>query len=414
MKKRTKRVKQVKLEYPFAVCFTTRGKTVSVKLNQGGLSSNWRATGVRADKPETFDHQTLDIPDNPVGALQLQTLRGDVIRILRERQILRKRPDPRLVLDIAFGTCSHEGTEVLVVEAILKYGQYHEKRFEAGMVGLSSKKHTARHIDLLVEFFTNHPAYRRNVSFSDLRPVLADDLMLWLRSKPRSFCHNYALKPFSLLKTVINYSVSSGWADRNPIAHVKPKKEKKQVVNLDITEINRLKELNLPEGHLNQTRWIFLFCVYTGLSYIDASTLTDSHMVERGGVRCILKNRVKSDQTAFVPIFPDAAVILDMFSNDAMCRLQGRLLPVLSNAKTNVWLKALGAVAGIKFPLTSHVARRSFTAYAEGFDFTMDEMGVCLGHSHSTMTSEFYHKRRQGKVLARFKAAFPDQVNTVA
>lgn len=407
-----KHTKRVKLEYSFSLSFTTRKKSVYVKLNENGLSSYWRTTGVKAIRPETFDRKTLVIPDNPEGTRLLQVLKSDILRVHQERRILRKRPDPRLVLDIAFGVCSHEGVKVSVVEAVIEYGAYHRQRYEAGMVSESSLRVSIRYTNLLTEFFTHHPAYRSNsaLSFTDLKPVLADDVMLWLRSRPRSFSHNCALKAFGWLKTVINYAVANGRADRNPIAHVRPKKQKKEVVNLSVEQLDAIRQLDLPDSNMNLCRWVFLFCSYSGLAYADVSTLTASHLIEVNGVRCILKNCVKSDQPSFVPLFPDAASILEQFSDHPMARLQGWLIPTLSNTKTNTWLKAIGVLAGIKVPLTTHIARKSFTSYSEEFGFTMDEMATMMGHAHATMTEKHHYQRRRGPVINRFRTVFPDQV----
>lgn len=82
-------VRRIKLEYTYFPCLTIRGSTVYVKLIANALSSNWRTTGVKVVRFETFNRQTLVIPNNSEGNRLLQVLKASIVRVRQEQQLLR-------------------------------------------------------------------------------------------------------------------------------------------------------------------------------------------------------------------------------------------------------------------------------------------------------------------------------------
>lgn len=67
--------------------------------------------------------------------------------------------------------------------------------------------------------------------------------------------------------------------------------------------------------------------------------------------------RSKTNHPAFIPLLPQAREILDKYLNH---NLSDRIFHMLSNQKTNAYLKELADICGIKKKLTYHVARHSF------------------------------------------------------
>ena len=68
-------------------------------------------------------------------------------------------------------------------------------------------------------------------------------------------------------------------------------------------------------------------------------------------------------------------------------RINGYLLPVLSNAKYNLYLKEIAATLGIQKRVTSHLARHTFATtvtYANGV--SIESISKMLGHTKLATT----------------------------
>jgi integrase len=63
-------------------------------------------------------------------------------------------------------------------------------------------------------------------------------------------------------------------------------------------ELQALEEINLPIKRLEQVRDVFIFCCYTGLSYVDVEKLTPGHIAKGHDGEM----RVSIDRTVRCPI----------------------------------------------------------------------------------------------------------------
>ncbi|MDP0971665.1 tyrosine-type recombinase/integrase, partial [Klebsiella pneumoniae] len=61
-----------------------------------------------------------------------------------------------------------------------------------------------------------------------------------------------------------------------------------------------------------------------------------------------------------VPLLKEAAKILKKYKDHPKVQITGKLLPVYSNQKTNLYLKEIAKELKIKKYLTFHIARHTF------------------------------------------------------
>ena len=101
---------------------------------------------------------------------------------------------------------------------------------------------------------------------------------------------------------------------------------------------------------------------------------------------------------------PIALEIVDRYKNHLYCKEFDRLLPVNSNQKYNLYLKALSAICGIGKHFTSHTARHTFaTTITLEHDVPIETVSQMLGHK-SIRTTQLYAKITQLKISNNMRA----------
>lgn len=216
----------------------------------------------------------------------------------------------------------------------------------------------------------------------------------------KNISRNTATRYLKLVKTVVNYAVSNEWIERNPLNSYKLKTEKTKVVFLDKDELNELENKKIVIKRLDRIRDVFVFCCYTGLSYSDVKKLTEENIaIGINGSKWIITDRTKTKVESKIPLLPQAESLLQKYEEDEYCRAQGKLLPVISNAKTNAYLKELADICGINKELTFHKARHTFaTTVTLANDVSIESVSRMLGHK-SLRTTQIYAQVVDRKVL---------------
>jgi integrase len=293
---------------------------------------------------------------------------------------------------------------ISVQEALQRYVEQKEKLLGNGLCARSVYQYQ-KYGRKLSEFITRQ--YGKNWPLTYLTPSVDFDLYAHFKGKQKQ-AHNYVVKVMQFFKVALGEAQGHGWVDRNVMGAVRFKKERKEVKTLSMEEIEVLAKGELADASLTQVRDVFLFQVYTGLAWTDVHSLASHHIIQVEGIDCIQKERDKSDQQAFVPLFPEALAILDRYANHPICRRKRVLLLVVANATMNRELKRIGKQLGIAQTLRTHLARKSFTLFAEERGFKLDDMATMLGHSHATMTEKHYRVRRREPILKVFKAQHPE------
>lgn len=130
---------------------------------------------------------------------------------------------------------------------------------------------------------------------------------------------------------------------------------------------------------MNKARDMFLFQCYTGLSYIDMSTLTRESILTEGEDCVIRRNRIKSGATYHVLLLKPALEILER--ND--CKLD---MPI--NLYAN-YLKRIGKSIGFDFNLSSHLGRHTFATWALSKGVPIEIVSKMLGHTN-IQTTQIY------------------------
>ena len=146
---------------------------------------------------------------------------------------------------------------------------------------------------------------------------------------------------------------------------------------------------------------MFVFSCYTGLAYVDMQKLTaDNLVIGIDGHKWIYTFRTKTKIKSNVPLLPPALAILEKYKDNPEAVANGRLLPMITNIKTNAFLKEVADLCGIKKNLTFHMARHTFaTTVALSNGVPIETVSKILGHTKVT-TTQIYAKVLENKVSA--------------
>jgi site-specific recombinase XerD len=208
---------------------------------------------------------------------------------------------------------------------------------------------------------------------------------------------NAILKHIERLRKIVNKAVSFDWIEKDPFASFQGKQEKTHRTFLNQEELDKIEEKEMPVDRLERVRDIFLFSCYTGLAYIDVEKLTTDNLVT--GVdkkKWIYTFREKTGNKSNIPLLPRAAAILEKYAAHPL--QTGKLLPAITNIKTNAYLKEIADICGIKKNLTFHMARHTFaTTVTLSNGVPIETVSNMLGHSKIT-TTQIYAKVLENKV----------------
>ena len=81
-------------------------------------------------------------------------------------------------------------------------------------------------------------------------------------------------------RKIINLAVRNEWMDKDPFKMYPVKLKDTKRVFLTKEELTALETLSLPFKQLAQVRDVFVFCCYTGLSYVDVEKFSPNHLLQ--------------------------------------------------------------------------------------------------------------------------------------
>ena len=186
--------------------------------------------------------------------------------------------------------------------------------------------------------------FGRLLRFSDLtdKNVKAFDEFLREeapRSQPTIHAYHKVVKMYTRLAHQLGYIDTDPYD--SPLCHfVRGKyKERKPLTEEELLEIRKAK---LPQKE-GRVRDLFVFCAYTGLSYIDSQVFDFETMtMEKGDYTYIDGERVKTGNAFFTPILPPAMEVLKKYNYQ---------LPHITNQKANDYLHLIEDRLKINKPL---------------------------------------------------------------
>jgi site-specific recombinase XerD len=236
------------------------------------------------------------------------------------------------------------------------------------------------------------------------------DFEVYLRNhKPKDhqkqINNNGVMKHIIRLKKMVNLAMNLQWIDNDPFAAYKLKIQKVNREQLSEKELADMEKKVFTIERLDMVRDLFVFCCYTGLSYVDVINLTPGHIVAgTDGEKWIRTCREKTMIPVNVPLLPQALKILDKYKTNIRSLSGGKVFPVMSNQKVNSYLKEISEVCNITKNVTFHLARHTFaTTITLSNGVPIETVSKMLGHKKIT-TTQIYAKVVERKLKEDMEA----------
>jgi site-specific recombinase XerD len=213
---------------------------------------------------------------------------------------------------------------------------------------------------------------------------------------------NGTMKQMQRLKKVLNWAIKNEYLTENPFKNYTISFKKYDRGYLTLEEITKIEKLTDLTKKLKYTKDFFVFQLYTGLAYSDMLDLkTDDIVKGIDSEYWIIKNRVKTDTKITVPLLPLTLDIIFRYADLSIS--EKTVFPSISNQKINKNLKELGALAKIKQPLSTHLARHSAatTIWLQN-GISIEVVSKMLGHTKIS-TTQVYGRIVEEKIAEEMK-----------
>ncbi len=231
---------------------------------------------------------------------------------------------------------------------------------------------------------------KEDINLNEIDSEFVRDFEMFLKVE-RGCQQNTVIRYMKCFKKIINLAIANEWMTRNPFAGIKfqAKEVIKEVLTKEEIERIMVKQFEMP--HLEYVRDVFIFCVFSGLAYIDVNNLRAEHITkDNNGDIWIRKAREKTENMCNIPLLKIPQAILEKYKDHPIRQKTGALLPVTSNQKMNSYLKEIATRCDIKKNLTTHTARHtaaSVVFLANGV--SMENVAKMLGHADIRMTQHY-------------------------
>ncbi|MBL3919079.1 tyrosine-type recombinase/integrase [Bacteroides thetaiotaomicron] len=222
----------------------------------------------------------------------------------------------------------------------------------------------------------------------------------YLRQDNMKRCNiNGALKHMERFKKAMEMAFNNEWITRNPVKSLKAHKEKVDINELDEEAVKQMTAVVLPPN-LAIVRDLFIFAVYTGISYEDMTRLTQKNIAVGIDKSLWLHyKRAKTGVRVSLPLLEPALEIINKYEIYYKSKNAHPLFPYVSNQIMNRYLKKIAKLAGVDNRVTYHVARHTFaTTITLQREIPLETVSKMLGHTKIT-TTQIYARVVDTKVM---------------
>lgn len=285
-------------------------------------------------------------------------------------------------------------------KSIIEIFKYHNKQLKE-LEGKEYAPATVKRYETALNHVKRFISHNYNVSDLPINKVdhkFITDYEFFLKSN-RNCSHNTSLKYIKNFKKIVILAQANNWIDRDPFINYKASFNTVDREFLSKEEIDTIIKKDLHTPRLDLVRDIFIFSVYTGLSYIDVKLLSKNDLVIGiDGEKWIKIKRKKTNTISNIPILPVAEKIIDKYKIRPDVLNSGKLLPVISNQKMNAYLQEITDLCNISKDITFHSARHTFgTTITLSNNVPIESVSKMLGHK-SLRTTQHYAKILDSKV----------------
>lgn len=288
-----------------------------------------------------------------------------------------------------YGIASKEDT---LLKAYDKHNELYKGNVLSGKVDNTALYKYKKSRERIESYLTS--VGKTDIRLRDITPSFVEDYQNYCLTnlKPST-----TVKEMKMLKKILAFAVRERYIEVSPF-QLRLKEEKLEYHPLTQDEIDLIWKKDIDNSRISMVRDLFIFQVYTGLSYIDMATLTTDDIIDD----VIIKRRKKTDVKSIIPLLPISKAILERYDYR---------LPVISNQKYNAYLKVLGDLCGTRQILHSHLARHTYATLLLNNGVDMVTVSKTMGHANSKITEKIYAEMRKETVVNNILKGFETSLN---
>lgn len=374
--------------------------TVMMELHFGKSPRQPFSTNIKCKDGE-LDNENFRIIGNESATLLLQDMKMTAEKAFIDLQLTGRSIDLKLIKSVVLGL--GVATIPNIQQAITMFLTTINDDYQVGDKKLSTVKKIKNQTNHISQFCIKH--YGNDAILENITPYDIKAFKTWLK-KEKKLSHNVVENESGHFKRILDYAVENQWILRNPFMGFRRKFEIKRGEALTEEEVLAIEKLSLITS-LDRVRDVFIFMCHTGLSYSDCRALKPHNFLPlETGETYIHKPREKTGTSQTIYLTNRALEILAKYQDDKYCKQYGLILPVISNHKLNLQLKAIGALAGIDKNITCHIARRSYSTILYNAGLSELATKATMGHTSLEVTLKHYAKVEHKTVLTDLKEAF--------
>lgn len=296
---------------------------------------------------------------------------------------------------------------------LLQVFESHNKEYEEFVKnGIRRVSTYQRYCNVLkhLEEFLNKKYNMEDIALVDIRSSFITDFELYLRKKG---CANNTICIYiTPLKKMISIAQSNGWLDYNPFSSYHIPLKKKDRIFLTMEEIETIInfEFTKHKKSYDLIRDMFLFCSFTGVSYIDLKNLTKKHLKKENNETWLCFERHKTGIICNVPLLK---IPLDILTKYQPLKNKDNLFPVPKYQTLLSGIKRIAELCGIKKELSWHCSRHTFaTEICLSNGVPIETISRMLGHA-DVKTTQIYAKVSNA-MIHRDMTNLSDRLNGVS
>lgn len=364
---------------------------VMLRVFLGGEMANWGSTKVFVRK-DLWSNSTSRLKGRTAEALNANATLDSISTALHEIYLLHSKDD-YLSLDKIKALYHGENKEFSTFLPILD--KYIDEI--AAQVGKTRSTDCLQKYSVLRKHFSKfliHKYGRMDIGLMEFNIGVVKDFELFLLSEANCSV-NTATKKLKTLKTIVLYAQAHNYMTINPFQGYKYQNTPVDRGFLTDEEILQIADKDLGIERLELIRDIFIFSCFTGLAYIDVANLRPENIVTMDDKQWIMTKRQKTKVETNVLLLDIPKSIIAKYNHKTY--RDGKLFPVLSNQKTNSYLKEIADICGIKKNLTFHLARHTFATMSLNKGVPMESVSKMLGHTN-IKTTQIYARITNKKI----------------
>ena len=238
--------------------------------------------------------------------------------------------------------------------------------------------------------------FKKDVRFTEINKNFIQNYKSYMKNKLGNN-ENTLNKSLSRLKTFVNWAVEENLMKENPFEKIKISKIDGKREHLNIDELKKLEEIyyqNILNDRQSNVLRYFLFVCYTGLRYSDIKNLKFMNIRKRfingQETKFIDINIQKTSQDVSIPLINKALKLIPKEIN-----ARQTVFRVLSNQKTNEYLKEIIKLVEIDKNITFHCARHTLATTGLDMGIPIEVISKILGHTEIKIT-QIYAKVNDG------------------